>query len=104
MFCAACFFPSSSLLTADTPQPITSALRDSRKSVKPQDIMVYEDFAFRMKQAAGITGGQVRGPGTSNSGAGRPLGGSSNAAPVPANPPANQFQQSAEEEDADMYD
>lgn len=80
------------------------ALRDSRKSVKPQDIMVYEDFAFRMKQAAGITGGQVRGPGTSNSGAGRPLGGSSNAAPVPANPPANQFQQSAEEEDADMYD
>lgn len=83
------------------PEHFEFALRDSRKSVKPQDIMVYEDFAHRMKQAAGISGGQVHGPGTS-AGSGAHVGHGS-ASHAPANPPANQFQQ-AEDEEENMYD
>lgn len=85
------------------PEHFDIAMGDARKSVKHEDIMVYEEFAERMKQAAGISGGQVHGPGTSGVERGRTLG---SVPPPAANPPANQFQQVEEEEDGEekMYD
>ena len=68
----------------------TSALSTARRSVKPQDVLVYEEFARNMRQISGsISRDMGRAQGTPSAAAGAP--------------PPSQFQNAGGEDDA-MYD
>ena len=71
----------------------TSALSTARRSVKPQDVLVYEEFARNMRQISGSISRDM----------GRAQGTPSAPSAAAGAPPPSQFQNAGGEDDA-MYD